>query len=70
VGSLEGVNILFTGQYRDTELANSELPSGLDYFMARQMVSGLWRFLQPDPAGPFVADPGSPQSASVQLRLE
>lgn len=41
VGTLEGVSILSTGQYRDTELANSALPSGLDYFMARQIVSGM-----------------------------
>jgi RHS repeat-associated protein len=45
----------FTGKERDAE-------TGLDYFMARHMAPGLGRFLQPDPAGNLVADPGSPQS--------
>lgn len=61
VGSAEAVNTLFTGQYRDTELASSAMPSGLDYFVARHMAAGLGRFLSPDPdnAG---ADPGYPQT--------
>lgn len=59
--TVEGVSILFTSQYRDTELANSALPSGLDYFMARHRASGLGRFLQPDP-GNAGAVAGFPQS--------
>jgi RHS repeat-associated protein len=61
VGSAEGINTLFTGQYRDTELASSALSSGLDYFMARHMAPGLGRFLQPDP-GNVGAVAGFPQT--------
>src|SRR5579884_574800 len=57
-----GTSILFTGQYRDTEMIGSAMPSGLDYFNARHHVPGLGRFMQPDPVGSLVADPGTPQS--------
>jgi RHS repeat-associated protein len=60
-GTVEGLSILFTGQYRDTELASSALQSGLDYFMARHMLPGLGRFLQPDP-GNLGASAGFPQT--------
>ena len=39
-GNQAAVSVLFTGQYRDIELASSALPSGLDYFMARHMAPG------------------------------
>ena len=57
-----GTNILFTGQYRDPELASSIMPSGLDYFGARHHAPAFGRFMQPDPVGNIVADAGSPQS--------
>ena len=61
-GSTPGVSVLFTGQYRDTELASSAMPSGLDYFGARHHAPAFGRFMQPDPVGSIVADPGDPQS--------
>jgi RHS repeat-associated protein len=57
----ETVNVLFTGQYRDRELAGSAMPSGLDYFGARHMAPALGRFLSPDPANAG-ADGSIPQS--------
>ncbi|HWQ55152.1 MAG TPA: RHS repeat-associated core domain-containing protein [Bryobacteraceae bacterium] len=44
-----GVNVLFTGQYRDWELGSSGMASGLDYFRARHHAPALGRFMQPDP---------------------
>ena len=61
-GSTPGTSVLFTGQYRDTELANSQMPSGLDYFGARHHAPAFGRFMQTDPAGSIVADPRDPQS--------
>jgi hypothetical protein len=34
----------------------------LDYFAARHYAPGPGQFMQPDPVGNFVADPGNPQS--------
>ena len=45
----------FTGKERDGE-------SGLDYFGARHYASSMGRFMQPDPAGIWVADLTVPQS--------
>jgi RHS repeat-associated protein len=61
-GTAPGTSVLFTGQYRDTELASSAMPSGLDYFGARHHAPAFGRFMQPDPVGSVVADPGDPQS--------
>jgi RHS repeat-associated protein len=61
-GTTPGVSVLFTGQYRDTELASSQTPSGLDYFRGRHYAQAFGRFLQPDPVGSIVADPENPQS--------
>ena len=70
-GDPGGVSILFTGQYRDTELANSALPSGLDYFMARQRVVGSGAVFAAGPSGTLRSRPRqSAELASVQLRLE
>jgi RHS repeat-associated protein len=53
-GASDAVSQRFTGQERDTE-------SGLDFFQARYMASGLGRFMSPDPynAGADVANPQS-----------
>ncbi len=61
-GATPGTSVLFTGQYRDTELASSQMPSGLDYFGARHHAPAFGRFMQPDPAGNIVADQGDPQT--------
>jgi RHS repeat-associated protein len=61
-GGTPGTSVLFTGQYRDTELASSQMPSGLDYFGARHHAPAFGRFMQPDPAGSAAAYPGDPQS--------
>src|SRR6185369_2953925 len=49
-----GNRMMFTGQLRDSE-------SGLDYFGARYMSSGLGRFSSPDPKGAG-ADVQNPKS--------
>ena len=59
------VNTLFTGQYRDTELATSAMPSGLDDFRGRHYSPALGRLMQPDPLGNFVADLENPQSREL-----
>ena len=43
------VKQLFTGKERDSELANSAIPDGLDYFGARYFSSAQGRFTSPDP---------------------
>ncbi|HWB96640.1 MAG TPA: hypothetical protein VG672_08065, partial [Bryobacteraceae bacterium] len=60
-GATPGVSSLFTGRYRDTELASSAMPSGLDYFGARHYAPAFGRFMQPDQ--PFAdQDTADPQS--------
>lgn len=61
-GGTPGVSVLFTGQYRDTELASSQMPSGMGYFGARHHAPAFGRFMQADPVGNFVADRENPQS--------
>jgi RHS repeat-associated protein len=60
-GGTSAINTLFTGHYRDIELANSQMPSGLDFFGARHMSSAQGRFMSPDPDN-FDARLGLPQS--------
>jgi RHS repeat-associated protein len=49
------LNQRYTGAERDTE-------SSLDFLQARYLANQQGRFVSADPAGNFVADPGSPQS--------
>ena len=51
----DNLNQRFTGAERDTE-------TGLDNLQARYLASAEARFMRPDPAGNFVADPTSPQN--------
>jgi len=54
-GTADGLSPKFTGQDHDTE-------TGLEFFQARYLASGLGRFMSVDPAGDFVADFTDPQS--------
>jgi len=51
----------FTGQERDAE-SGAGGNAGLDYFGARHYSSQWGRFMTPDPAGRYVANPSNPQS--------
>jgi RHS repeat-associated protein len=54
-GGGDATPLHFTGKQRDSE-------SALDYFGARYYGSSMGRFLSPDPAWLFAADPNNPQS--------
>jgi RHS repeat-associated protein len=59
-----------TGKERDWETGNGPTSSGVqetgnDYFNARYYGSVLGRFMSPDPAGLFFADPTNPQSMNL-----